>query len=159
MKKHQTILFLQRNDGTEVLLAMKKRGFGEGKWNGTGGKVEEGETAEDAIIRETMEEVGVTVREENLKHHGTIEFIFPESNGLHIQGEVYTATFFEGEPVETEEMKPKWFPIDAIPYEDMWVGDSEWIPLVLSGKNISGTLHFNEDGSEVLSIQMDSRDQ
>ena len=38
-----TLLFLRR-DG-QILLAMKKRGFGEGKWNGVGGKVEPGETA------------------------------------------------------------------------------------------------------------------
>lgn len=38
-------------NGDEVLLGMKKRGFGIGKWNGFGGKVEAGETIADSAIR------------------------------------------------------------------------------------------------------------
>ena len=34
-----------------VLLGMKKRGFGAGRWNGFGGKVQEGETIEDGAKR------------------------------------------------------------------------------------------------------------
>ncbi|CAN0505072.1 unnamed protein product, partial [Ectocarpus sp. 12 AP-2014] len=36
------------DDSKEILLGMKKRGFGEGKWNGFGGKVESGESVEEA---------------------------------------------------------------------------------------------------------------
>jgi 8-oxo-dGTP pyrophosphatase MutT (NUDIX family) len=39
---------------------MKKRGFGNGKYNGFGGKVENGETIQQAAIRETIEESGLT---------------------------------------------------------------------------------------------------
>ena len=41
-----TLCFLLRKD--EILLAKKKYGFGVGKWNGVGGKVEKGETIEEA---------------------------------------------------------------------------------------------------------------
>ena len=41
----------------QVLLAMKKRGFGEGWWNGAGGKIKEGETPLEAILREMQEDV------------------------------------------------------------------------------------------------------
>ena len=37
-------------DENKILLGMKKRGFGEGKWNGFGGKVNEGETIEDVSL-------------------------------------------------------------------------------------------------------------
>jgi hypothetical protein len=40
----QTTLVLLFNDQGQILLAMKKRGFGVGKWNGAGGKIHEGET-------------------------------------------------------------------------------------------------------------------
>ena len=53
-----TLLFLRRND--EILLAMKKRSFGKGNWNGVGGKLDTGETIKQAMIRETEEEIGVT---------------------------------------------------------------------------------------------------
>lgn len=42
-----------------VLLGLKKRGFGTGKWNGFGGKVEPGETIRQAAIREMKEEAGI----------------------------------------------------------------------------------------------------
>ncbi|CAN0403706.1 unnamed protein product, partial [Ectocarpus sp. 8 AP-2014] len=48
------------HDANEILLGMKKRGFGEGKWNGFGGKVESGESVEEAAKRELMEEAGLT---------------------------------------------------------------------------------------------------
>ena len=43
-------MFAKKKD--KVLLAMKKRGFGAGKWNGVGGKVKDGETIKQAAIRE-----------------------------------------------------------------------------------------------------------
>ena len=42
-----------------VLLGMKKRGFGVGKWNGFGGKVENGETVFDGAMRELQEECSI----------------------------------------------------------------------------------------------------
>lgn len=61
-KTHQdirrTLLFLIKDD--HVLLAMKKRGFGAGNWNGVGGKIEAGESIEQALVRECQEEIGVT---------------------------------------------------------------------------------------------------
>ena len=63
-KKILTLVFL-REDG-RVLLGMKKRGFGAGKWNGFGGKVETGETITEAAVREVKEECGYIVNIEDL---------------------------------------------------------------------------------------------
>ncbi|MCX6765359.1 MAG: hypothetical protein NT136_00065 [Candidatus Moranbacteria bacterium] len=52
---------------------------------------------------------------------------------------------FEGKPIETEEMKPQWFSIDAIPYEHMWPDDPYWLPLLLSGKNFQGNFKFGRE--------------
>ena len=56
-KKVLTLLMVVR-DGS-VLLGEKKRGFGEGFYNGFGGKVEGGETVEEAALRELEEEAGI----------------------------------------------------------------------------------------------------
>lgn len=45
----------------KVLLAMKKRGFGVGKWNGVGGKVKPGESVKMAVVREVFEEIRVSI--------------------------------------------------------------------------------------------------
>ena len=56
-KIEATLMLLRKNN--EILLAMKKRGFGVGKFNGVGGKLKSGETPEMAMLRETKEEIGV----------------------------------------------------------------------------------------------------
>src|SRR5690606_10332747 len=68
-----TLLFLIKDD--EILLAMKKRGFGADRWNGVGGKIEPGETEEQALVRECQEEIEVTpVKFEKVAVH---DFTFP----------------------------------------------------------------------------------
>ena len=52
-----TLCLLRKNN--KILLAVKKRGFGEGKYNGVGGKIEKGETPDQAMVRETSEEISV----------------------------------------------------------------------------------------------------
>lgn len=88
-----------------MLLGMKKRGFGTGKWNGFGGKVGEGESIEDAMMRELQEEAGI----ESLAHEraGFLDFSFPD--GTRIAVSVFLVHSYRGEPRETEEMRPCWF--------------------------------------------------
>ena len=47
-----TLLFVLRSEpSSQVLLGFKKRGFGEDRWNGFGGKVQPGESISDAAVR------------------------------------------------------------------------------------------------------------
>lgn len=59
MVKFLNLVFCLR-ENRHVLLGMKKRGFGKGKWNGFGGKVEQGETMVESAVRELKEEAGIT---------------------------------------------------------------------------------------------------
>lgn len=139
--KTLSLLFLIRND--EILLAMKKRGFGEGRWNGVGGKVEEGESIEQATIREAQEEIGVTPR--NLQKVADIRFDeFFKGEPTLMQVHIFTTDTWEGDPVESEEMAPKWFSRTDIPYDDMWPDDPYWLPIVLEGKKVSADFKLDE---------------
>ena len=42
-------------------------------------------------------------------------------------------------------MKPEWFDIDNIPYEEMWADDKYWLPLLLDDKKFEGNFQFNGD--------------
>ncbi len=141
-----TLLFLLNNQGDSplILLALKKRGIGAGKWNGVGGKINPGETAQAAAIRECQEEVGLTPQ--NLIKMGEISFDLP-SQDYNSQVELFLAQEWEGELVETEEMRPQWFLVAAIPYDQMWADDREWLPIVLAGQKIRAyyTLGENEE--------------
>ncbi len=105
-----------------ILLGQKKRGFGVGKWNGYGGKVEGSESLEEACKREVLEEVGLRVE---LKPAG---FVQVKSLSVHL----FTANKFLGMPLETEEMRPKWFMRTELPWDQMWETDRLWLPSLLS---------------------------
>lgn len=123
----------------KILLGMKKRGFGAGRWNGFGGKIQEGESIEDAAKRETQEEAGIVAEE--MEEQGLLEFEFqgsPETLEVHVFG----VSRFTGEPQETEEMRPQWFPVAGIPYEAMWPDDRHWVPLFLEGRKFYGKFLF-----------------
>jgi 8-oxo-dGTP pyrophosphatase MutT (NUDIX family) len=144
--RNATLLFMvKRSDGgevTEVLLAMKKRGFGEGRYNGVGGKVNEGESIEDAARREAHEEVGVTVRD--IRKVAELTFTFPHSQSWNQVVHAYICDSWVGEPAESEEMAPKWFATEDIPYFKMWPDDIFWLPQVLEGKLIKASFTFVE---------------
>lgn len=129
----------------KVLLAMKKRGFGQGKWNGPGGKCLSDESAEDACRRETKEEIGVDL--EGLALIGEMEFIVESKPEWNQRCSIFLARGIKGDPVETEEMKPQWFPLDGVPYEEMWADDVIWLPGALRGESVNLRFYFHEDGS------------
>jgi 8-oxo-dGTP pyrophosphatase MutT (NUDIX family) len=141
MKRDVTLLFLRRQD--KVLLAMKKRGFGEGKWNGVGGKVMPGESFKEAAVRECQEEIDVTPHK--VTQLGEIHFYMADDPSFCNFAHVFVAAEWEGEPHETEEMSPQWFAVDAIPYEQMWADDYLWLPLVLSGKRFKASFTLDND--------------
>lgn len=150
--KDLTLLFLVR-DG-QVLLAMKKRGFGAGRWNGVGGKLENGETVEQALVRECQEEIGVIP----VNFVKAAEITFKEfSDGVEqlMSVHVYTCNEWQGDPAETEEMAPQWFSISEIPYDDMWPDDPYWLPQVLEGKRI--TAEFKLDQQDKI-LEMEVRE-
>ena len=47
---------------------------------------------------------------------------------------IYTTEVWNGEPVESEEMKPYWYKVEDIPYDRMWEDDKYWLPKVLNGE-------------------------
>ena len=144
--KQSTLLFLIRkneNGLEQICLAMKKRGFGAGRYNGAGGKIEAGESIEDATKRETKEEIGVEVTSMKKCAELTFEFAFkPDWNQV---VHAYIATEWEGEPTESEEMKPEWFYTVDIPYASMWPDDILWLPHALAGKYVTGRFVFGEN--------------
>jgi len=123
---------------------MKKRGFGTGRWNGFGGKVQTGESIEDATRREMLEETGIEIGE--LEKHGVLDFEF-QGNPEILEVHIFKAKDFNGEPTEGEEMKPAWYFVDEIPFRKMWPDDIYWMPLFLKGKKFKGKFLFGEKGA------------
>ena len=152
-----TLCFLMDEKGQDrrILLGMKKRGFGVNKWNGFGGKVEEGEEIPEAACREVFEEIGVIIPKEDLSKVGEIQFYFPHKNEWDQRVHVFFAGKWKGNPQESDEMKPGWFKLEEIPYSEMWVDDGYWLPLVLEGKKINAKFVFQPDNDSIIEHQID----
>jgi mutator protein MutT len=136
----------------KILLGMKKRGFGSGKWNGFGGKVNENETIEDAAKRELYEETEIIAK--NIVKVGEIKFIFPYQEEWNQLVHIFLVKEWEGTPKETEEMKPRWFDISEIPFDTMWQDDKFWLLKVLDGKRISAEFTFGEDNETIVGMNI-----
>lgn len=149
--RERAILCFIVQDG-RVLLIRKKRGLGAGKINGPGGKVEPGETTLEAAIRETREEIGVTPL--RIEERGILHFQFVD--GYSLRCAVFIALDFDGEPIETAEAVPLWFPLEEIPFDEMWADDRHWLPDVLHGRSFDGWFVF--DGDVMLSKDVRWRD-
>ncbi|MFA6534366.1 MAG: 8-oxo-dGTP diphosphatase [Patescibacteria group bacterium] len=131
----------------EVLLAMKKRGFGVGKWNGPGGKVGneiKGESLDDAVRREVLEETGYQI--EQLEPVGLIEFVWPEEKGWNQRCYIYICREFSGNLAESDECLPFWFKISEVPYSQMWDDDQYWLDGVLKGGKVNKRIFFDGNG-------------
>lgn len=93
--------------------------------------MEEGETLEQAAVREIEEEIGVVIVPKKLENAGMLHCVFdgkPENNrDVH----VFVVRDYVGTIQETEEMKPEWFDVADIPYDAMWDGDRYWMPRLL----------------------------
>ena len=146
-RERANLCFITRGD--EVLLIHKKRGLGAGKINGPGGRLEPGETARAAAVREVQEELGVTPHDPQLR--GELHFQFADGYALHCA--VFLADGCAGEPVETEEAVPLWVRRDAVPFDEMWADDRHWLPGVLEGRCFCG--YFEFDGDRMLGHRID----
>lgn len=147
--RQATLCFLV--EGQRVLLGMKKRGFGRGKWNGFGGKVGEGESIEKAMEREVLEEVGVEVASN--EKVAELHFAFPYKHGWDQAVHVFLAREWQGEPRESEEMRPEWFEVEKLPFSQMWSDDEYWLPRVLAGEKVVGKIVFKE-GEQIAEHEM-----
>lgn len=153
--KLATIVFFVREG--KICLAPKLRGFGAGKLNGYGGKINEaeGETLAEGLVREVREESGVTVRLEDCEQVASIKFSIQGKPAFH--DEIFFVRKWEGEPRKMEKVgdkevemgDPEWYYFDKLPLEKMWLSDSEWLPKVLNGEKFRGEINFSE--KEILS--------
>lgn len=133
------LLFVIR--GGETLLIRKKRGLGAGKINAPGGRIEPGETPEQAAVREAREELCIESAPPRRRGHLRFQFV----DGYSLECDVFSSDGCEGQARETEEAIPLWTPLDALPFDEMWADDRLWLPRMLAGRPFRGRFVFDGD--------------
>jgi 8-oxo-dGTP pyrophosphatase MutT (NUDIX family) len=150
-----TLVFLIKGEPpSEILLGLKKAGFAQGKINGFGGKVQQGEPISEAAVREMEEEAGIKVLEQDLEKMAHLTFTFPARPEWDQVVHVFLARRWKGEPVESAEMRPAWYKVDEIPFPSMWQDDPHWLPRVLAGQHIRARFTFQADNETVQALEI-----
>ncbi len=138
-------------DGKVLLIKKSPGKFGEGKWNGLGGKFKINETAKECAVRETFEESGLKMTKP--KNHGKIEFYV--GGKLSWITHIFSSNKFSGKIQESEEGKLQWFDVDKIPYNQTWEDDRFWLPLVFEGKKFTAKFYFTENFGKLLEHEVE----
>ena len=158
--KDATLCFVvQGNPPKKVLLGLKKGGFGQGKYDGFGGKIEAGETPLLAAIRELEEESGLGALPEGMQYVAHLTFVFPYKPEWSQIVHAFVATQWVGTPAESDEMLPTWFGLEDIPYAQMWDDSAYWVSRVLSGGRLRGRILFRLDNATVGHVVIEPLDQ
>ncbi|MFD1848023.1 8-oxo-dGTP diphosphatase [Arthrobacter flavus] len=144
-------LFRDTDSGSEVLLGLKKTGFGAGRIVTLGGGVEAGETDAQAAVREVAEESGVVVGVSQLTQLGRIRWRFPSQPAADMDAAIFTADEWAGTPQPTAEVDPAWYPVNDLPWEGMWEDAQHWLGSVIAGEQLDVLVTLNPDNETVSS--------
>lgn len=136
---------------------MKKanRGISVGKWNAPGGKSEPGETPEECARREVLEETGLAVSEPF--YHGALTFMMDGGKTLHTRAHLFSTSKARGIVRSSDEGEVKWFPLNGLPFDEMWEDDQFWIPLMLRRVRFDATFTYDATNRHVTGFAITSR--
>ncbi len=123
-------------DGEPVIFATQ-RGYGEfkGGWEFPGGKIEDGETPQEALKREIMEELDTEISVGGLIH--TVEYDYPT---FHLSMDCFWCEIVKGEPVLKEHEDAKWISIEKLEQLDWLPADIYVVKLIMNlGDGVRGS--------------------
>ncbi len=141
--KLATLCYVQKDDQTLMLHRnSRKSDTHYGKYNGLGGKFEPGETPEECVKREVLEESGLILNKVQLKGFLT----FPAfSKGEDWYVFVFTSNDFSGDLLSnTPEGELEWIDNSKIPELNMWEGDEIFLPWLKRSGIFSGKFEYTD---------------
>ncbi len=119
----------------------KENDMHEGKWNGLGGKLENGETPEECVIREVKEESGLTIK--NPRMHGFITFpLFDGTNDWYVF--LFTAENYSGKLIDSREGNLEWIPNKKVSSLNLWEGDKIFLDWLYQEKFFSAKFVYKK---------------
>ena len=131
--KLTTLCYIEQDERYLMLHRVKKENdLNHDKWIGVGGKLEDGETPEECLLREVQEETGYTLTQYRLR--GIITFLSDEweSETMYL----YTATGFTGTQCTCDEGDLVWVPKKEIESLKLWEGDKIFFRLLEEDKGV-----------------------
>ena len=126
MIKNTTLCYLEKEDAWLMLHRVKKKNdINQDKWIGIGGHFEEGESPDDCLKRECLEETGITLNSWQIR--GIVTFIYGDITEHMF---LYTSEDFSGELSECDEGELTWVKKKDVPDLPIWEGDRVFFRLL-----------------------------
>ena len=152
--KNTTLCHIEK-DGKYLMLhrVKKKNDVNRDKWVGIGGKFEDGESPEDCVIREALEETGLTLH--SPAYRGIVTFVSDrfETEWMHL----FTATEFTGTIRECDEGNLEWIEKEKLLQLPMWEGDRIVFDLIKNDHPFF-SLKLSYCGDSLKSAKLDGKD-
>ena len=141
--KLATLCYVRQNNQTLMIHRNKRANdIHQGKWNGLGGKLEQGESPEQCVIREVSEEAGLTIKAP--RYHGLLVFAGFKNEDWYVW--VFSADQFEGElAAESNEGDLKWIADENLASLNLWPSDLIFLPWLKTGKVFSARFQYAGD--------------
>ncbi len=127
--RNTTLCYIER-DGCWLMLHRVKKENDENrdKWIGIGGGIEEGESPEDGVRREVLEETGLTLYSQ--QYRGLITFVSDEGGTEYMH--LFTSVEFAGELTDCDEGKLEWVRKEDVFRLPIWEGDRIFLKKILT---------------------------
>ena len=143
--KETTLCYIQRDKKYLMLHRVKKEGdVNKDKWIGIGGRIEDGESPKQCILREAKEETGLTLTSCDYRGIVYFESDIYEDEKMHL----FTSDSFEGELTECDEGVLEWIDRDEMYNLPMWEGDKIFLGLIRTDTNFF-ELVLNYEGDKL----------
>jgi 8-oxo-dGTP diphosphatase len=144
-----TLCYIKHNSSTLMVHRNKKpNDIHEGKWNGLGGKFEVGETPEECVIREVLEESGLSIQ--NPRYCGLLLFTNFKGNDWYVF--VFTAGEFTGELIDSPEGRLEWILDEKLLDLNLWESDHIFFQWIDAGKLFSAKFEYEGDKMGAYSV-------
>ena len=128
MMKNTTLCYITRGDQVLMLHRVKKKNdINKDKWIGIGGKFELNESPDECLLREAMEETGLTLTD--YRYRGIVTFVcdtWEAAEYMHL----FTATDFTGTLTDCDEGVLEWISREKLYSLPMWEGDKIFLDLL-----------------------------
>ena len=149
-----SLCYIERGDEYLMLHRVKKQNdINKDKWIGIGGKFEEGESPEDCMRREMLEETGLCPLK--WRYRALVTFV-PEGGETEFM-HLFTVSDYSGTPRDCDEGELRWIKKSLLPQMDIWEGDKIFLRL-LEEDAAFFSLKLCYSGSRLISAQLDGKE-